>query len=277
MRTRIMTAAIGIVILIPFVIFSDKIPLIVFTTVISAIGVYEMLKCVGKEKELLLAVPSFAVAIAAQILVRVINDGMTYWGCMLLIYVVYSFISLVCAIFSAGRIKVSEATTVIVMTVYIAFGFSSLILLRDLQYGLVLFFLWFLIPWICDAMAYFTGVFFGKHKLIPAVSPKKTIEGAVGGIIGTLIVITVFALITQFGFGMRPNYPVFLIVTLVGCLVSQCGDLIASLIKREHGVKDYGNLFPGHGGVMDRFDSCIATGPFIYLVCTLFSSNALFL
>ena len=129
---------------------------------------------------------------------------------------------------------------------------------------------------MCDGCAYFVGRAFGKHKLIPAVSPKKTIEGAIGGVVGTLILMMIFALVMQFGFGYVPNYIGILLLTLVSCPVSMCGDLIASLLKREHNVKDYGNLLPGHGGVMDRFDSCISTGPFIYIVCVLFSSNALF-
>lgn len=276
MLKRITTAGIGIIILIPFIIFSDTFLLIIFTSVLSAVGVYEMLRCVGKDKSPTLLITSVCMTVAVQILARTVSDATHYLGYIFMLCTLYSFAVLVTAVFSKGRHKVSELATVTVMTIYIAFGFSSLLLLRDMQYGLVMFFLWFLIPWICDAMAYFTGVFFGKHKLIPDVSPKKTVEGAIGGILGTLLITVIFGLVTQLGFDMKPNYPSLLLVTFVGCLVSQCGDLIASLIKREHGVKDYGNVFPGHGGVMDRFDSCIATGPFIYIVCVLFTSNALF-
>ncbi len=276
MLKRITTAAIGIVILIPFIIFSDTFLLVVFTSVLSAVGVYEILRCVGKERSPILLIPSVGLTVTLQILARTIPETVQYLRYAFMLCTVYSFIMLVSAVFSKGKHKISEMTTVTVMTVYVSSGFSSLLLLRDMEYGLVMFFLWFLIPWICDAMAYFTGVFFGKHKLIPDVSPKKTVEGAIGGIIGTLLITVIFGVVTQLGFGMKPNYPVLLLVTFIGCLVSQCGDLIASLVKREHGVKDYGKLFPGHGGVMDRFDSCIATGPFIYIVCVLFSSNALF-
>lgn len=276
MLKRILTAGIGLVIMLPFVIFSDTFMLLIFTAVLSAVGVYEMLKCIGKQKELILTVACEAVTISVQILARTVEDDTEYLGCLFLICAVFCTVMLASAVFSHGRISIADSATLSAMTVYIAFGFSSLILLRDMKYGFVLFVLWFAIPWICDAMAYFTGMRFGKHKLIPDVSPKKTIEGAVGGILGTMVIILIFGVVSKFGFGMQPNYVGLIVVTVVGCLVSQCGDLIASLIKREHGVKDYGKVFPGHGGVMDRFDSCIATGPFIYLVCVLFSSNALF-
>ena len=280
MAKRLLTAFFGVLVLIPFVIFSYTFPLLILTVFMSGLGVYEVLKCIGKEKNIYLLVLAETVSASTQILTRVIADDNTYLAAFMMISIVFFVLVLSGAVFTAGReqgkITVAEAMLISVMTVYVSFGFSSLTLLRDMQYGLILLFIWFFLPWICDGMAYFSGRAFGKHKLIPAVSPKKTVEGAIGGVIGTLVLMMVFALVMQFGFGYTPNYPVLLLVTLVGCPISMCGDLIASLVKREYGVKDYGNLLPGHGGVMDRFDSCISTGPFIYIVCVLFSSNALF-
>lgn len=280
MAKRLMTAFFGVLVLIPFAVFSHTFALLILTVFMSGLGVYEVLKCVGKEKNIYLLVLAETVSASTQILARVIADDNTYLAAFMMITIVFFVLVLSAAVFTAGkesgRVSVSEAMLIAVMTVYVSFGFSSLTLLRDMEYGIILFILWFFLPWICDGMAYFVGRACGRRKLIPAVSPKKTVEGAIGGVIGTLVLMMAFALVMQLGFGYTPNYPVLILVTLVGCPISMCGDLIASLIKREYGIKDYGNLLPGHGGVMDRFDSCISTGPFIYIVCVLFSSNALF-
>ena len=113
--------------------------------------------------------------------------------------------------------------------------------------------------------------------MIPDVSPKKTVEGAIGGVAGVVIAAAIYGMIMQFGFGKMPNYPLRLVIALVGGLVSQWGDLIASLLKREYGIKDYGKIFPGHGGVMDRFDSLFAVAIFIYIVFRIFAAHPLFL
>jgi phosphatidate cytidylyltransferase len=240
-------------------------------------GVYEMLKCTGALNKLVIAIPSFLVAAAAQILPRV--DGLSgdrYLAATLLVYIAYTVLLMMGAVFSKGKVKIADAAISAVTTVYISFGFSSLILLRDKEYGMILFILALLIPWVSDAMAYFVGVFFGRHKLIPDVSPKKTIEGAIGGIVGVCVIVAIFGLIMQFGFNKAPNYVLLMVLAFVGGLLGMCGDLIASLIKREYGIKDYGNLFPGHGGVMDRFDSIIAVSSFMYVICWIFSASYLF-
>ena len=113
--------------------------------------------------------------------------------------------------------------------------------------------------------------------MIPDVSPKKTVEGAIGGIVGVVVSAVIFGLIMQFGFGKMPNYFMLITISLIGGFVSQWGDLIASLLKREYGIKDYGKMFPGHGGVMDRFDSMIAVSIFVYIVCRAFVTSPLFI
>lgn len=123
------------------------------------------------------------------------------------------------------------------------------------------FFIWypFILAFITDTSAYFSGYFFGKRKLMPEVSPKKTIEGSIGGVIGTLIFSVVFAYI------FKREY-VFVVIPLafLGSILSQYGDLIASKIKRYVGIKDFGNIMPGHGGILDRVDSVLVTGPLVY-------------
>ena len=278
MLKRILTALIGIPLLVPFVIFSDTWALPALTAFFTAVAVFELLRWTGMIKKIPVAAVSFAVALAAQILPRIVK-GDRFFTVMLLAYLSYTVIVMTLAVFSKGSIKLTDVTQTATMVIYVSFGFSALVLLRELNaaYGIVLFLLAFLIPWVCDGAAYFVGVFFGKHKMIPDVSPKKTVEGAIGGIVGGVIITAVFGIIMHFGFGKEPNYLLLLSIAFVGCLVSQWGDLIASLLKREYGVKDYGHLFPGHGGVMDRFDSLFAVNIFIYIVLRVFESYPLFL
>ena len=272
-----MTAAIGILILIPFIIFSHTWALPVLTALMTSIAIFEILRCTGMLAKIPVAICSFVAAVTPQILSRLLNTD-DFFTVMLLVYLSYMVLLMTFAVFSKGSIKLINVTQNAVMTVYVSFGFSALILLRDFnaQYGLVLFLLAFVIPWVCDGAAYFVGVFFGKHKMIPDVSPKKTIEGAIGGIVGGVIVTAVFGIVMHFGFGKVPNYFLLLSLAFVGCLVSQWGDLIASLLKREYGVKDYGHLFPGHGGVMDRFDSLFTVNIFMYVICRSFADFPLF-
>lgn len=273
MLKRIVTAVVGIAVLMPFIIFSDKWPLIVLTLIMAVPAVCEILACTGQSKKWVIGAPSVLVVAAAQVLTRILAADV-YTTAMLLIYLAYAVLMMTAAVFSKGEIKLRDVTQTVVMVMYVSFGFASLVLLRDFKYGLVLMLLAFLIPWVCDAMAYFVGVFFGKHKMIPDVSPKKTVEGAVGGIVGVVLITAIFGIVMHYGFGKQPNYIVLLALALIGGFVSQWGDLIASLLKREYGVKDYGKIFPGHGGIMDRFDSLIAVSTFIYIACRIFTNVA---
>jgi len=144
---------------------------------------------------------------------------------------------------------------------YIPFMLSFLYLLRLRENGLTEVLLVVISSWICDTFAYFTGRAFGKHKLAPVLSPKKSVEGAVGGTMFAALFGGILALITH------GNIAVFAVVAGAGAVVSQFGDLFASGIKRDQGIKDYGKVIPGHGGILDRFDSIIITAPVIYILC----------
>ena len=142
---------------------------------------------------------------------------------------------------------------------------------RCLPYGVYVYALIFFCTWICDTCAYFAGRAFGKHKMAPVLSPKKTIEGFFGGIIGSAVLCFLLSIFLKW---QHPEEPAsfgltFTIIGLVGGTVSAIGDLAASAIKRDHNIKDYGNCIPGHGGIMDRFDSVIFTAPVIYLLAFL--------
>ena len=120
-------------------------------------------------------------------------------------------------------------------------------------------------------MAYVVGSLFGKHKLIPEISPKKTIEGAIGGVVSATVAYLLFGLILDLAIpNIEVNYIILVLFGLVLSVVSQLGDLIASLIKREHNIKDYGKLLPGHGGIMDRFDSIMAVSTILLILSIVF-------
>ena len=158
-----------------------------------------------------------------------------------------------------GKKTVEDISVSILTFVYITVALSSVIVVREASFD----FIWyiFIFAWATDTCAYFAGFAFGKHKLMPKVSPKKTIEGAIGGIIGCIIISTVYA------YFVHPEYILLIGVSaLIGSVISQAGDLFASSFKRKLGVKDYGNLIPGHGGMLDRIDSIIFTAPFTYIV-----------
>ena len=157
------------------------------------------------------------------------------------------------------------------MTVtYIVVSFTALSMLRYTDHGGAIFVLVFVAAWVCDTAAYFVGFLFGKHKLIPAVSPKKTVEGSIGGIVFATLAFVLYGFIIESFTDLEANYLALALSGLVLSVVSQVGDLIASLIKREHGVKDYSNLMPGHGGIMDRFDSILAVSTPLMFICLVF-------
>ena len=149
---------------------------------------------------------------------------------------------------------------------YVCLCFNYIIRLFDMgEKGYLYVWLIFIISFATDIFAYFVGRRFGSHKLIPSVSPKKTIEGSMGGVVASVVFSVLFGLIFKLQIG-----PIFL-VGLLGSAVAQMGDLIASSIKRYVGIKDFGRLIPGHGGILDRFDSVLLVAPYVYLILSLFA------
>ena len=145
---------------------------------------------------------------------------------------------------------------------------SFIYLVRELPHGIYTVWMIFISSWICDTCAYAVGMMFGKHKLAPVLSPKKSIEGAIGGIVGSAVVGALYAhFVVESVISDQNVLWAFVLISAVGAVISQVGDLAASAIKRNHEIKDYGKLIPGHGGVMDRFDSVIFTAPMIYFLC----------
>lgn len=162
-----------------------------------------------------------------------------------------------------------------VMSAFFSFMYAPVMLAfiyqtRQLSYGIYIVWMIFISSWICDSCAYLTGITIGKHKMTPKLSPKKSIEGAVGGVIGAAVVGGLYGYFVVEGAVANQEITwIFVLIGTIGAMISQVGDLAASAIKRNHEIKDYGHLIPGHGGIMDRFDSVIFTSPMIYALALL--------
>ena len=196
---------------------------------------------------------------------------MLYYGAVLLDFekfgmaaVLASLILLMSVyVFTYPRYHANQVMAAFFGIVYVAVMLSCVYLTRSLPGGIYHVWLIFLCSWGCDTCAYCVGVLIGKHKMAPVLSPKKSVEGAIGGVVGAVLLGVAYAAATG---GELAAYG---IICGVGALISMVGDLAASAIKRNQEIKDYGKLIPGHGGILDRFDSVIFTAPIIYFLSTI--------
>lgn len=271
MKTRIITATCAIAIFVPVCIFSHTIAFPIVFALICGIGVYEMSKCLGMHKNFGLTVPMYLVGLSLPMLAffdvvkpyfYVIGLACTF---LLLIY------CLAYVMFRLNKDKITDVMTLYALSMYVILCFTSVVNIRYMENGNYFYLLIFIGAWVCDTFAYFTGRFLGKHKLIPAISPKKTIEGAIGGILFTMGAFALYGFILRSAFDFEMSYIELIIMGLVVAIVSQIGDLVASAVKRQYEIKDYGFLFPGHGGVLDRFDSVMLVSPFLFILLSVLS------
>jgi len=173
-------------------------------------------------------------------------------------------------VFTFPKYKTEQISMGIFGIIYVAVMLSYIYQVRIGSNGVYAVWLIFLCSWGSDTFAYLTGVTMGKHKMAPVLSPKKSIEGACGGVIGAALLGFAYAAIFQNKIDMVLDVRIaFPIICAVGSFISMIGDLAASAIKRNHNIKDYGKLIPGHGGILDRFDSVIFTAPIIWFLLTL--------
>lgn len=263
MFTKRLISGIILVLLAMIVLYQGGIFLYATMMAISLIGMYELYRVLQIEKKALSAV-GYLTAFVYYLLVWF--DGQHY---TMLTVIAALMLLMGLYVFTFPRYKTEEVTGAFFGIFYVAVMLSYLYQVRTMTDGI--YFVWLIVisSWGCDTCAYCAGVTFGKHKLVPVLSPKKTIEGAVGGALGSLLLGFLFA----FLFGahlteLKTPYLTCGLACLIAALISQVGDLAASAIKRNHGIKDYGTLIPGHGGILDRFDSVLFTAPAIYFALT---------
>ena len=187
---------------------------------------------------------------------------------LMLIVILVAFMFLY--VFAFPKYRAEQIMCAFFCVAYAPVMLSFIFLVRELPYGIYTVWMIFISSWICDTCAYIVGMLLGKHKLAPVLSPKKSIEGAIGGIVGSALVGALYAyFIVESVISEQKIIGIFVLISALGAVISQVGDLAASAIKRNHEIKDYGKLIPGHGGVMDRFDSVIFTAPMIYFLALL--------
>ena len=270
MLKRIITAIVLIAIFIPICIFSDTIFFPITVGIISLMGVFEMTKCLGYHKNLWLSLPIYLIALGLPIFRMFVSTNLFFLAHVPSIFIGLLIYMLSYVMLRQNKDKISDVITLYSLVIFVVSGFTSIVLVRDVKNGDEIYLLAFLGAWICDTFAYFTGKFFGKHKLIPKISPKKTIEGSIGGIIFTIGGFAVYGLIMNTFFEAHLSYLILCVYGLILSIVSQFGDLIASSIKRQYDIKDYGFIFPGHGGILDRFDGVLLVAPTLYALNYLF-------
>lgn len=227
---------------------------------ISVIGMRELYLATGVEDKK--ASPLALVGYMGCILYYlIVFSGQTAYTMTVLIALLILFMAVY--VFTYPRYRTDQVTGAFFGVVYVAVMLSFIYELRMMEHGRYLVWLIFLASWGCDTCAYCVGMLIGRHKMSPKLSPKKSVEGAVGGVVGAALLggIYAYAVSGQIGEGHIVS---FAVICAAGGLISMVGDLAASAIKRNHGIKDYGKLIPGHGGILDRFDSVIFIAPVIY-------------
>ncbi len=233
---------------------------------ILVFALYEIYRACGFIKKWFLTAIGFLFGILIFLSPQIIIDP----TCLIIFTIIVMF---VIAVTYHKRVSFSDICMLFFTTLYISFGVMFIKRIYSGEFGMQLVFVALISALLTDTGAYFSGYFFGKHKLIPEISPKKTVEGAVGGVIIAVLSLLVYAWILSF-FEVETNLINIAITGFVSSIAAQFGDLSASMIKREYNIKDYGDIMPGHGGVLDRIDSLLFVAPLVFylnLILPIFS------
>jgi phosphatidate cytidylyltransferase len=273
MITRIISAFAGIIIGITVLFLSDTIVFSAAIAAISVIIVYELLntcKCIQFKVH---SAFCFAFAAVSPFIAQYGNIKLMYTlgaACVFGMFTAY--------ILEHKRIVFDKLCFMIAASLLATISMCCLITLKNLSsvHGVCYIVLALAGAWLGDSGAYFVGTFFGKHKLCPEISPKKTIEGAVGGIVTTGVIFGIYGFFyhmfqTSRGIEFEVNYIALILIGMFCAVIGMIGDLSASLIKRQNDIKDFGKIMPGHGGLMDRFDSVLFVVPFMAILLSYLS------
>lgn len=262
-KTRLLSGILLVIIALITVITGGDV-LFGLLLVISLIGMSELYKIVDVNKKLL-GVAGYLAAVFYYGLIRFDRaDMVTFLSIVSLILLMAVYV------FTFPKYKANQVMAAYFGIFYVAVMLSYVYQTRMLSQGAFLVWLIFLCSWGSDTCAYCVGMLIGKHKMAPVLSPKKSIEGGVGGVVGAALLGAVYAAaINKFAAGADADVLQYALICGVGSMISQVGDLAASAIKRDHDIKDYGKLIPGHGGILDRFDSVIFTAPVIYYLSVM--------
>ncbi|WP_461239597.1 phosphatidate cytidylyltransferase [Paucilactobacillus sp. N302-9] len=258
MKQRVITAIVALIIFIPLIVYGG-LPLTFAGIVLGVVALDEILIM----KKMLLVSFEAIVSCLGLILVIIPNNWLSFLpGSFnrLVVFYIAALLLLMHTVIKKTRFTFDDAGVLTLAMLYIGIGFHFFIAARadgftTLLYGM-------LIVWLTDSGAYMIGRKIGKHKLAPKISPNKTWEGSIGGTIAATVILAVYLWFFPVGY----NWVVMVFLTLVLSIIGQIGDLIESALKRFYGVKDSGKILPGHGGILDRFDSMLLVMPMLYLL-----------
>lgn len=279
MKTRIISALVGTVILLAVLLCPYEWVFVLAAAALAAIATWELLHNTGMVNSRLFTVIGMVFAAAEVLAVgcaykfTVQHIGGFYFAWLpLCLPPLYCLLAASTMLVKRKKMPFKTGLCGFGMTLYATLGFGSLAALRVGYFGgLAVVMLLLVIAWMSDTGAYFTGVLFGKHKMAPVISPKKTWEGFLGGWVFSVVCSALLAVICTWAYDRTLIFHAgeFALFAAILAPLSVLGDLFASLIKRRCGIKDYGNIMPGHGGVMDRFDSVVFIAPLLYAVLLL--------
>ena len=269
MKTRVITGLVALAVFLPFLIFSNTWLFGFAMAVCATISVFEALRCVKLHKNYAISVPLLVLGAVLPMSVYFAGGHLSFLRfavpCMLLCVLWL----LAVTVFASENVSLPELSTAAFLCFYIVCAFSSILFLRYYnEFGAVTYLLIFVGAWVTDSCAYFCGMFFGKHKLIPQISPKKTVEGSIGGILFCALSFMLYGWILRHWLHVATDFNYFLLFVygVVVSVVSQIGDLAMSAVKRHYQIKDYGKILPGHGGILDRFDSILAVSMVLFVL-----------
>ena len=263
--TRLFSGVILLVALI-FILYTGGDLLFCTCAILSVVGLIELYQVFGLAKSMLAYAAYLLTIFYYIILIFYRSSGILLFLISLLLFL------LVFYVISYPKYNMKEVSMVFFGIIYVAITFSFIYLIREKnEYGKYIVWLIFISSWGSDTFAYCIGLLFGKHKFLPILSPNKTVEGLIGGILGAALLGAVYNYFILNRFEDDPIYSSIrvAVAAAIGALLSVLGDLTASAIKRDYGVKDYGNIIPGHGGILDRFDSVIFTAPALFFVLSI--------
>lgn len=259
MLVRVISAVVALCIMVPVMIFSDTVALPIAAAIVCCICLFEMLGCLKLRRNLFVALPFYAVGAFAPIAMRYMQDKRLLLAIYCACVAVLALIMLTVSVFSKRKIPTTQTASMFLTGCYIIAAFAGIVFIRDSGvHGQILLVMMFAAPWVTDTFAYLFGRVLGKHKLIPEVSPKKSVEGSIAGIVFCTLYVVIYAFVCTRIWDVSCNYFLLIVLGILLSIVGQIGDLAMSVIKREYGIKDYGKIMPGHGGALDRFDSVLA-------------------
>ncbi len=262
MLSRVLVAVVGIPLILIVLLFCPPVCLPIVLCVLDVLIVYELLWATGALKQKRLVV--YAAMLGMFVPFWLYFDG----SVVAFVAAAFLYLTLVGldAVTSAEEVTFEQICMTFFAGLVVPMMLATLVLIADEDHSRYLVLLPFVSAFISDAFALFAGMLFGKHKLAPKLSPKKPNEGSIGGLVGAVMGCFVYGLVVVLISGANADYFVLLLYGLLASLLAQVGDLFFSYIKREYGIKDYGKLLPGHGGVLDRFDSVIFCAPFTFIM-----------